>query len=141
MNDATSAAVRLDVWLWAARFFKTRSLAKQAVEGGKVELNGVGGKPAKPVRVGDRLVVNRAGERYEVEVLGLSEQRGPAPVAQQLYSESEASRIRREAEREQRRLSGAGAAAPATRPDKKSRRQIRALKDGGKGKLPPWFPP
>lgn len=140
IDDGEAGAVRLDVWLWAARFFKTRSLAKQAVEGGKVELNGAGGKPSKLVRAGDRLAVNRAGERYEIEVLALSEQRGPAPVAQQLYREDEASRARREAEREQRRLAGAGMAAPATRPDKKSRRQIKQLKEGGKGKLPPWFP-
>lgn len=140
MTDSDLDAVRLDVWLWAARFFKTRSLAKQAVEGGKAELNGAGGKPSKLVRVGDRLVVNRAGERHEIQVLGLSEQRGPAPVAQLLYSESEASKARRAAEREQRRLAGAGMAAPATRPDKKSRRQIKQFKEGGKSKLPPWFP-
>ena len=91
--------VRVDVWLWAARFFKTRSLAKQAIGGGKVELNGSACKAARPVRVGDRMIVRRGEETMEVEVLGLSEQRGPAPVAQTLYRETETSRIAREAAR------------------------------------------
>src|SRR5512139_2304392 len=98
--------VRVDVWLWAARFFKTRSLAKQAIGGGKVQLNGGACKAARPVRPGDRLIVRRGEEAMEVEVLGLSEQRGPAPVAQALYRESEASRMARDAARAQRQLAG-----------------------------------
>jgi ribosome-associated heat shock protein Hsp15 len=121
--------VRVDVWLWAARFFKTRSLAKQAVGGGKVELNGGSCKAARPVRVGDRLVVRRGEEIMEVEVLGLSEQRGPAPVAQVLYRESEASRAAREAARAQRRLMQVP--RPAGRPDKHDRAVLRRWKEGG----------
>ena len=85
LADLATAPVRVDVWLWAARFFKTRSLAKQAVAGGKVDVNGMGCKPAKMLRVGDRLVIRRGEERWEVEVLALAEKRGPASVAQTLY--------------------------------------------------------
>ena len=122
--------VRVDVWLWAARFFKTRSLAKQAIGGGKVELNGGACKAARPVRLGDRMIVRRGEETMEVEVLGLSEQRGPAPVAQALYRETETSRIAREAAREQRRLAGAPVRPPG-RPDKHDRAALRRLKDSG----------
>ncbi|PWK91885.1 RNA-binding S4 domain-containing protein [Fulvimonas soli] len=119
--------VRADVWLWAARFFKTRGLAKQAIDGGKVELNGHGCKPAKMLHVGDTLRIVRGEERFEVEVLALTEQRGPASVAQALYRESAASAAAREAARAQRRL--LGAVAPPTRPDKQARRELRRLKD------------
>ena len=78
------ASVRADVWLWAARFFKTRSLAKQAIDGGKVDLNGAACKPSKAVHVGDRLQIGRGEERFEVVVSALTEQRGPASVAQAL---------------------------------------------------------
>lgn len=121
------AAVRADVWLWAARFFKTRSLAKQAIDGGKVDLNGSTCKPAKAVHVGDKLRIGRGEERLEVEVLALSEQRGPAPVAQALYRESEASIATREAAKAQRKL--VGSMAPPGRPDKQARRELRRLKD------------
>jgi ribosome-associated heat shock protein Hsp15 len=121
--------VRLDIWLWAARFFKTRSLAKQAIEGGKIELNDAPGRAAKAVRIGDRLRIRRGEESFVVEVAALSEQRGPATVAQTLYRETEASRAAREAEHEKRRLEGAGYAKPATKPDKRARRLIRALGD------------
>ncbi|HEX7111540.1 MAG TPA: RNA-binding S4 domain-containing protein, partial [Mizugakiibacter sp.] len=77
-----AGAVRADVWLWAARFYKTRSLAKQAIAGGKVGVNGGPCKPAKTLRVGDRLEVSRGEERFEIEVLQLAQQRGPAGVAQ-----------------------------------------------------------
>ena len=121
--------LRIDVWLWAARFFKTRSLAKQAVGGGKVELNGGPCKAARPVRVGDRMIVRRGEETMEVEVLGLSEQRGPAPAAQALYRESEASRVAREAARANRRLMLAP--RPVGRPGKHDRADLRRLKEGG----------
>ncbi|KRE89503.1 RNA-binding protein [Frateuria sp. Soil773] len=124
-----SQAVRVDVWLWAARFFKTRSLAKQAIDGGRIDVNGGGCKPAKALRVGDRLEIGRGEERWQVEVLALSDKRGPASAAQALYRETEASRIAREAAREQRRLVGAG--APPKRPDKQARRELRRLKDSG----------
>lgn len=123
------AAVRADVWLWAARFFRTRSLAKQAIDGGKADLNGGACKPSKAVHVGDRLQIGRGEERLEVVVLALSEQRGPAPVAQALYRETEESLAAREAARAQRKLGAAGLLRPPTRPDKRSRRQIQQFKD------------
>lgn len=122
-----TASVRADVWLWAARFFKTRSLAKQAIEGGKVELNDAPCKPAKGVQVGDVLRVRRGEERMEVEVLAISGQRGPASAAQALYRESAASIAARDAAKAQRKL--VGAMAPPGRPDKQARRELRRLKD------------
>lgn len=125
--DSLSAPVRADVWLWAARFFKTRSLAKQAIDGGKIDLNDGTCKPAKAVHVGDVLRISRGEERLEVEVLALSEKRGPAAAAQALYRESEASVAVREAAKAQRKLTGA--MAPPSRPDKQARRELRRLKD------------
>jgi ribosome-associated heat shock protein Hsp15 len=118
--------VRVDVWLWAARFFKTRSMAKQAIDGGKIDLNDVGCKPAKLLRIGDRLKIGRGEERLEVDVLALSDKRGPASTAQTLFRETEASRLVREAAREQRQL--VGATGPAKRPDKQDRRELRRMK-------------
>lgn len=123
------AAVRLDVWLWAARFFKTRALAKQALEGGKVEINEVAGRPAKSVHVGDALKITRGEERFEIVVAALGEQRGPAAAARRLYRETEGSLAARRAAAELRRLQGAGYAKPPTKPDKRARRLIRALGD------------
>lgn len=128
--EPVAAGVRLDVWLWAARFFRTRSLAKQAVVGGKVLVNGHGGKPAKAVAPGDRITVTRGEEQVEVEVVALSDQRGSAPVAQSLYSETAVSIKARDAAREMRRLTMAGLARPPSRPDKRARRQLLALLDG-----------
>ncbi len=131
-NPASSIApsVRLDLWLWAARFFKTRSLAKQAIEGGKVEVNGHGtNKPAKAMHVGDRLLVQRGEERLEITLLVLSEVRGPAVVAQTLYAESPESRARREADAVRRRDEHAGYQAPQSKPNKKARRLLMALGD------------
>jgi len=122
-------AVRLDVWLWAIRFFRTRALAKQAIEGGKVKVGGAPGKPAKMLHIGDRLEISRGQDRYEIEVLALSLQRGSATEAQQCYRETEASRIAREDAAQQRRLAAAGYAKPPTKPDKRARRLIRALGD------------
>ena len=121
--------VRVDLWLWAARFFKTRSLAKQAIDGGKIDVNGGGCKPAKPLHVGDRLKITRGEDRLEVEVLALSDKRGQASVAQALYLETEASRVVREAGNEQRRLTGAAFDHPPKRPDKHARRDLRRMKD------------
>ena len=129
-EPATAAAtphVRLDIWLWAARFFKTRSLAKQAIEGGKIDCNDAPAKPAKAVHAGDRVRVRRGEETFVVDVVALSEQRGPASVAQALYRETDESRTARDTLREQRRMQGH--AAPATKPDKRARRLIRALGD------------
>jgi ribosome-associated heat shock protein Hsp15 len=129
MNKDTLQEVRADVWLWAARFFKTRSLAKQMLASAKIEIAGQAIKPSRPLRIGDVLSILRANERYEVTVLALSEQRGPAPAAQALYVESEASRLKRETEREQKRLANAGYKAPPGKPDKRARRLIQALGD------------
>jgi ribosome-associated heat shock protein Hsp15 len=125
-----AASVRLDVWLWAARFHRTRSLAKRAIEAGHVAVNGVGGKPARAVAIGDRVTVTRGPERLEVVVLALADQRGPAPVAQALYAETEASRAARAAAAELRRLTGGGAAKPPKRPDKRDRRRLIAWLKG-----------
>lgn len=129
LPDSGSAELRADVWLWAARFFKTRGLARQAIEAGRVEVNDAGCKPAKALHVGDQLRIGRGQERLEVAVLALASRRGPASEAQQLYRETEASRIAREALREQRRLSGAAFDHPPKRPDKQARRQLRKIKD------------
>lgn len=121
--------VRLDVWLWAARFFKTRSLARQAVDTGKVEVGGQRAKPSRTVRVGEALRVTRGEETFEIEVRGLSDTRGPAPVAQALYAESEASIQRREQQRLQRAAMRDGYRPPEHKPDKRARRLIQALGD------------
>lgn len=121
--------VRADVWLWAARMYKTRSLAKQAIDGGKVDVNGAGCKPSKTVHVGDIVRLTRGEERWELEILALAEQRGPASVAQSLYRETEAGRSAREQISELRRLSGSGLNRPPTRPNKQDRRELRRLKD------------
>jgi ribosome-associated heat shock protein Hsp15 len=121
--------VRIDLWLWAARFYKTRSVAKQAVAGGKVDLGGQGVKPARLVRPGDRLAIRRGEEVFEVEVLALSDKRGSAPVARTLYSESPESIARRAAELEKRRMEATGYRAPLGKPDKRARRLIQALGD------------
>lgn len=136
MNDRVSArtgqsieGVRIDIWLWAARFFKTRALAKQALVAGRVEIAGATCKPSRQVRIGDTLTIVRGEERFEITVAGLSEQRGPAAVAQALYEESDVSRERREAAAVQRRAERAGFRPPESKPDKRARRLIRALGD------------
>lgn len=129
VHDAAADGIRLDVWLWAARFFKTRSLAKQAVETGKVEIGGQRAKASRAVRIGDALRIARGEEVFVVEVHGLSETRGPAPVAQALYVESAESRAVREAARAQRAAERAGYRPPEGKPDKRARRLIRALGD------------
>lgn len=121
--------VRLDAWLWAARFFKTRALAKRAIESGKVEVDTGGAKPSTLLHAGEALRIVRGEERFEVVVHGLSVQRGPAPVAQALYRETEASKAAREGERERRRMEATGYRPPAGKPDKRARRLIRALGD------------
>lgn len=126
---APTPSIRLDIWLWAARFFKTRALAKQAVETGKVEIGGQRAKPARGVRVGDELKIARGEEMFEVQVAALSDQRGPATTARTLYHESEDSRIKREAAAAQRRAERTGYQAPQSKPDKRARRLIRALGD------------
>ena len=114
----------MDVWLWAARFFKTRPLAKKACELGRVKSNGQPAKPSREVHAGDRLVIATPGGDFEIEVQALSEVRGPAPAAQMLYRETEASRQARLKAAEERRALRAFAPAPAGRPSKRDRRKI-----------------
>lgn len=116
--------VRLDKWLWAARFFKTRSLATEAIAGGKVKLNGAPAKPARDVRPGDRLEIHNGDARWEVIVAGLSEKRGPASEARLLYGETVESIADREAERLRRKFSADPAADLHGRPTKRDRRRI-----------------
>ncbi len=123
----TVVEIRADVWLWSARFFKTRSLAKQAIDGGRIEINDASCKPARTLHVGDMLKIGRGEEKLQVEVLLLSDKRGPASVAQTLYRETDASLAARELLREQRRL--LGMSGPLKRPDKHARRDLRRLKD------------
>ena len=121
--------VRIDKWLWAARFYKTRSLAQQMVEGGKVHVDGQRVKASKPVRVG-QLVVLRQGElQREVEVLALAEKRGSAPQAALLYQETQDSIARREQVSAERRAAIISAPHPDHRPDKKARRDLRRFRD------------
>ena len=121
--------VRLDKWLWAARFFKTRSLATEAINGGKVHVNGERVKPSRKVNLGDELTIRQGFVEKIVIVTGLNEKRGSATMAAELYSETEASIAKREAEAEQRRLLAAATPQPEHRPNKKQRRQIHRFKN------------
>ncbi len=121
--------MRLDKWLWAARFFKTRSLAIQAIENGRIKLNGVRVKPAHEVKPGNRLELHIGDFNWELTVRGLSMQRGPAPVAQALYEEDPASHARRQQQISDRKLMDNPAAAIKGRPTKRDRRQIHRFTD------------
>ena len=120
--------MRIDKWLWAARFFKTRSLATRACELGRIESNGQASKAAREVRIGDRLQVKSPGGDFEVEVLGLSEMRGPAPVAQTLYRETDVSREKRFRLAEERKAMPRVEALREGKPSKRDRRQIDRLR-------------
>ena len=117
--------IRIDKWLWAARFFKTRSQASQAVQGGRVHLNGQRVKPSRTVGAGDELRINKLEQIFEVTVKGVNQYRRPASEARELYVESEQSVKNRDEESQKRRLIRAPGAAPAKRPDKRDRRKIR----------------
>jgi ribosome-associated heat shock protein Hsp15 len=124
-------SVRLDKWLWAARFFKTRSMAREAVAGGKVRLNGSRAKPAKPLNPGDELRIQRGEEEFIINVVELSERRGPAAIAQGLYEESDENRLRREQLADQRRLQHQQRVGQGRerRPDKRQRRRLIRFKN------------
>lgn len=123
----TPPEVRLDKWLWAARFFKTRSLATEAVKGGRVHVNGARIKPGKAVAVGQRIRINKAPQRFEIEVLNVSDKRGNFTVAQTLYRETADSVAQREHEAELRKLANQAVSANdfKGRPTKRNRRQIQ----------------
>jgi ribosome-associated heat shock protein Hsp15 len=123
-QDPGSDSQRLDKWLWAARFYKTRSLAVEAINGGKVHLNGHRIKPSRTVRVDDTLTISKPPYEFEIVVKGLNNQRRPAPEAQQLYQETEASIEKRELLREQIKNEPLGFRQQKGRPSKRDRRHI-----------------
>jgi ribosome-associated heat shock protein Hsp15 len=127
-ENAIMAGVRIDKWLWAARFFKTRALAGRACELGRIESNGQHAKPAREVRVGDLLQIKNDSGDFQVEVLGLSEMRGPAAVAQTLYRETDASRELRLQLAEARKLMPHFEAFREGKPSKRDRREIDRLR-------------
>ena len=121
--------MRIDKWLWAARFFRTRPLAQQAVEGGKVKLNGERIKPARDLKVGDGLVIHIGAYEWRVRVAQLADKRGPAPVARTLYEEDEASRARRVEQVALRRVAADPGSDRHGRPTKRERRQLERWRD------------
>ena len=123
-------SVRIDKWLWAARFFKTRALASKACDLGRIRSKGIEAKPARDVHVGDMLHVKNEGGEFEIEVLELSEMRGPATVAQKLYRETEASKELRLKAAEERKAMQQFAPLPARRPSKRDRRRIIQFRGG-----------
>ena len=131
MNSTSSVSVRVDKWLWAARFFKTRSLAARACELGRVRFNGQNAKPAREIRVGDMLRVTNDGGEFEIEVLLLSDERGPARVAREMYQETDASREMRLKVAAERRAAHMFEQLPAGRPSKRDRRHIIQFRGRG----------
>lgn len=125
------SSVRIDKWLWAARFFKTRALASKACDLGRILSNGIQAKPARDVRVGDRLGVKNEGGEFQIEVLLLSEMRGPAAVAQTLYRETEESKAARAKAAEERKAMEVFAPLPERRPSKRDRRRIIQFRGRG----------
>ncbi|MDR5868511.1 RNA-binding S4 domain-containing protein [Halomonas koreensis] len=124
------SGVRLDKWLWAARFFKTRALAKKAIEGGKVHYDGARAKTSKAVEVGARIRLPQGWDTWEVEVVALSEQRRGAPEARELYRETPESQTRRAREAESRRQANQAMQHPFKRPDRRERREIKRFMRG-----------
>ena len=123
-------SVRMDKWLWAARFFKTRAQASKACDLGRIRSNGVEAKPARDLRVGDRLHIKNEGGEFEIDVLALSEMRGPAAVAHTLYQETEASKDARARAAEERKAMQLYAPTPERRPGKRDRRRIIQFRGG-----------
>jgi len=123
--------IRMDAWLWAARFFKTRTLAKKNCDLGRIVSNGVAAKASREVRLGDMLRIATEGGDFEVEVLGLTDVRGPASVAQKLYRETEPSKEMRIKVAAERRAAREFEILPATRPSKRDRRRIIQFRGRG----------
>ena len=121
--------MRIDKWLWAARFFKTRSLAQAAVAGGRVKVRGERVKPAKELIIGDELSIHIGDYEWLITVKGLSDRRGPATVATKLYEESEESRVRRAAQIAERKAQGGVFGERKGRPTKRERRQVIRFRD------------
>ncbi|MBN3726342.1 RNA-binding S4 domain-containing protein [Burkholderia sp. Ac-20379] len=130
ISTEPGAKLRIDKWLWAARFFKTRSLASDAVEKGRVRIGGAAVKPSKDVRVGDRVEITIETVVWQVEVLGICDLRGPATIAQTLYAETQEGRAKRLAELDRRRHYREPAAEMHGRPTKRDRRIIDKLSNG-----------
>jgi len=128
--DRNGAALRIDKWLWFVRFFRSRSLASAAVDGGHVHLNGARVKASHAVRPGDRLEITREHESWEILVRELPSMRGPAAQAARCYEESPDSAARRESQRAQRRAAGGAPPRPPKRPDKRARRELLRLQRG-----------
>lgn len=126
IGNETLRSLRLDKWLWAARFFKQRQLAVEAISGGHVHVNGDRVKPARPIRPGDELRIRKGAETWVVTVLGLNDKRRPAKEAVQLYQEDEHHREKREEQIEMRRLHGVN--VPTRKPDKRERRKLDKFK-------------
>lgn len=122
--------LRIDKWLWAARFFKTRAQASRACDLGRIHSNGIEAKPAREVRVGDRLHIKNEGGEFDIDVLARSEMRGPAAVAQQLYRETDASKDARARAAEERKAMQLYAPLPERRPSKRDRRRIIQFRGG-----------
>ena len=127
-QEGGGQTLRIDRWLWCTRLFKSRSIAAEAVAGGKVHVNGRRVKPAQALRVGDRVTITRTGFEFECEVLKLPDRRGSAPLAQACYAETEQARAAREKFGEQSRLAAAFAPRSLERPDKHARRELRRLR-------------
>ena len=127
-QEGGGQTLRIDRWLWCTRLFKSRSIAAEAVAGGKVHVNGRRVKPAQALRVGDRVTITRTGFEFECEVLKLPDRRGSAPLAQTCYAETEQARAAREKFGEQSRLAAAFAPRSLERPDKHARRELRRLR-------------
>jgi len=131
MSSPGLTSVRIDKWLWAARFFKTRALAQKACELGRIHSNDIQAKPSREIRVGDMLRVKNEGGEFHIEVLAMSAMRGPAAVAQGLYRETEESIAARQKAAEERKAMQEFAPIPERRPSKRDRRRIIQFRGGG----------
>ena len=131
MSSPPSSSVRMDKWLWAARFFRTRALASRACDLGRIQSNGIKAKPAREVHPGDRLHIENEGGMFEIDILAVSEMRGPAAVAQMLYGETESSREARMKLAEERKAMQQIMPVPEHRPSKRDRRRIIQFRGRG----------